>query len=58
MTRPIGLSDADWEYIHILNKLYMVLHMYCDTDPTKVIEESEAKCGFEAYSILSIMYVP
>ena len=49
---------ADWECIHISTKLYMVLHTYCDSDPTKVIEESKAKCGFEAYRLLSKMYDP
>ena len=36
----------------------MVLHTYCDTDPAKVIEEAEAKCGFEAYRLLRNIYDP
>ena len=58
VARPLGSKDADWEYIHISEKLYMVRHAYCDTDPTKVIGESEAKCDFEAYGLLSKMYDP
>ena len=36
----------------------MVLHAYCDADPTKGIEEFEEKCGFEASRLLSKMYDP
>ena len=43
VTRLLGSSDADWEDIRISNNLYMVLHTYCNTDPTKVIAESRAK---------------
>ena len=54
--KPLGASDLDWDYTHISSKLYMVLHSHCDVDPTKVIEESTERCGFEAYRLLNKAY--
>ena len=56
--KPEGASELDWNYKYISTKLYSVLHAHCDTDPTKVIEESTERCGFEAYRLLCRAYDP
>ena len=58
MIRPVGSIEAGWEHIHISNILLLALLTYCDIDPTKVIDKSEAKSGFEARGLLSKMYDP
>ena len=57
-TCPPGHSPMDWDYTHISNKLYSILHLYCDVDPTKIIEEAPSRCGLEAYRLLSKKYDP
>ena len=48
----------DWDYTHVSNKLFMVIHGHCDVDPVKAINESVTRCGFEAYRLLSRAYDP
>ena len=57
--RPDGSINLDGGGdIHIPNNLCMVPHTRCDVDLTKVIEESGAKCGFEACRLLSKAFDP
>ena len=51
---PAG--SLDWNYKYISVKLYMVLYTHCGIDPIKVLEESTARCGLEAYRCLSKAY--
>ena len=51
---PAG--SLDWNYKYISVKLYMVLYMHCGVDPVKVLEESSARCGLEAYRCISKAY--
>ena len=46
----------DWDYAHISNKLYSVISAHLDVGPTKIVEESSQRCGFEAYRLLSRAY--
>ena len=51
---PAG--SLDWNYKYISVKLYMVLYTHYGIDPMKVLEESPARCGLEAYWCLSKAY--
>ena len=51
-----GASKLDWNYTYISTKLYMVLYTHCDTDPIKIMEECDRKCGFEGYRLLTRAY--
>ena len=45
---PPGSNDADWTYQLVSNKLVMILYIYFEQDPKKVVSLAQ-NCGIEAY---------
>ena len=52
------VNAVNWQYTFISKKLYMVLQTYAFPEVRKVIQESVAKCGLDAYRLLNREYDP